>query len=83
MRCGPVSVSSSNLYVEILTPKMIVLEIKFFGGSDEVLEVEALRDGTRALTEGTPEGALLTAVSQEHGKDRKNQTTTKQVKISL
>lgn len=31
MRCGPGSVSSSHLHAGILTPEMIVLEIKSLG----------------------------------------------------
>lgn len=53
---------------------MIVLEIKFFGDSDEVLEGEALRDGTSALTEGTPERVLLTRTRERQKKHNNNKT---------
>lgn len=44
---------------------------KVSGGGDEVLEGEALRHGTSALIGGALEKALLTAILQGHGKDRK------------
>lgn len=62
---------SSNPCAGILTPKMIVLEIKLFGGGDEVLGGGVPRDETSVRTEGTPESALLTSIPQEHHEDRK------------